>query len=91
MGRYVKLARSRRRGGDGVGTVRDVFWKGGEPWMVVQFPTGRRAAVPICWTDLPRNAYPIKRTFPELQPAGLLKMAEYLRGLRRRGRGKPIS
>jgi len=91
VGRYIKVVRCRRGIGDGLGRVRDLFWKGNEPWMVVQFPTGRRTAVPLCWTDLGQDAYPVKKTSPKLPPAGLLKMAEYLLGLKGRRRRKPTS
>jgi hypothetical protein len=91
IGRYIRLVRNGRRLGGDLGTVRDWFWKGSEPWMVVQFPTGRRVAVPVCWTDLAPDAYPSKKTSPQLPAAGLLNMAEYLRGLKRRRNRKPIS
>jgi len=80
--RTVRIVKCPRRVGGQVGIVRDLFWKGTEPWLVIQLTSGRRVAVAYGWTDLPPEACPTQRTEPELLPSGLLEMAIYWRGMR---------
>jgi hypothetical protein len=86
LGRYVTIVKHHRRSGSTVGTVRDVFWKGDEPWIVVQLTSGRQMAVAYSWTDLPPETCPTPNTAPELLPSGLVAMATYCRGLQVRRR-----
>jgi hypothetical protein len=81
IGRSVRVLKHHRRVGGQVGTVQDLFWKGNEPWLVIQLTSGRRAAVAYGWTDLPSEACPMQMTEPELLPSGLLEMATYWRGM----------
>jgi hypothetical protein len=81
LGRVVRIVKHHRRVGGQVGTVQDLFWKGNEPWLVIQLTSGRRAAVAYGWTDLPPEACPTQRTAPELLPSGLLEIATYWRGM----------
>jgi hypothetical protein len=79
--RSVRIMKHQRRVGGQVGIVRDLFWKGNEPWLVIQLTSGRRVAVAYGWTDLPPEAYPTQMTEPEILPSGLLEMATYWRGM----------
>jgi hypothetical protein len=79
--RAVRIVKYPRRVGGQVGIVRDLFWKGNEPWLVIQLTSGRRVAVAYGWTDLPPEACPTRMTEPELLPSGLLEMAIYWRGM----------
>ena len=81
LDRAVRIVKYHRRVGGQVGIVRDLFWKGNEPWLVIQLTSGRRAAVAYGWTDLPPEACPLQMTEPELLPLGLLEMATYWRGM----------
>jgi hypothetical protein len=84
IGRYVRIVKHHRRVGGRVGTVRDLFWKGNEPWVVVQLTSGLQRAVAYGWTDLPLDQCPRPQELPEMLPAGLLAMALYWRGMRAR-------
>ena len=84
LGRSVRIVKDHRRVGGQVGTVRDLFWKGDEPWLVIQLTSGRRVAVAYGWTDLPPDACPTQTIAPEILPAGLLAMATYWQGLKTR-------
>ena len=86
--RSVRIVKYHRRVGGQVGIVRDLFWKGNEPWLVIQLTSGRRVAVAYGWTDLPPEACPTQRTEPELLPSGLLEMATYWRGMQAHRRPK---
>ena len=88
IGRYVKITKHRRRVGGRVGIVRDVFWKGEEPWVVVQLTSGLQVAVAYGWSDLPDESRPHKQNAPEILPSGLLDMATYWRGMNTRIRPK---
>ena len=81
IGRYIKIAKHRRRVGGRVGIVRDVFWKGEEPWLVVQLTSGLQVAVAYGWSDLPDESRPHKLNVPEILPSGLLDMATYGRSM----------
>jgi hypothetical protein len=81
LDRAVRIVQYHRRVGGQVGIVRDFFWKGNEPWLVIQLTSGRRVAVAYAWTDLPPEACPTQMTEPELLPSGLLEMAIYWRGM----------
>jgi hypothetical protein len=78
IGRYAKIVKHRRRIGR-FGTVKDLFWKGDEPWLVLQLPTGIRVAVAVSWTDLPRERCLTKKKTPELLPVGLVELAKFVR------------
>ena len=67
LGRAVRIVQHHRRVGGQVGTVRDLFWKGDEPWLVIQLTSGRRVAVAYGWTDLPPECCPtqIMRSDPD--------------------------
>ena len=84
IGRYIKIVKHHRRVGGRVGIVRDVFWKGEEPWLVVQLTSGLQAAVAYGWSDLPGESRPQKQNVSEILPSGLLDMATYWRGLKTR-------
>src|SRR6516162_6961085 len=88
-GQVVRIVRPRRRAGARLGTVRDGFWKGDEPWVVLQLPSGQRVAVAATWTDLARAAVPVKKTSPLLHPAGLMALARCCRELKARPRRRP--
>ena len=81
LDRTVRIVKCPRRVGGQVGIVRDLFWKGNEPWLVIQLTSGRRVAVAYGWTDLPPETCPTQMTEPELLPSGLLEMALYWRGM----------
>lgn len=85
IGRYTRVVKHRRRVGGGFGTVQDLFWRGDEPWLVLQLPTGQRVAAALTWTDLARDCRPTKNTTPQLSPTALLEMARYCRSLKERG------
>jgi hypothetical protein len=87
IGRYVKIVKHRRRIG-AFGTVKDLFWRGGEPWIVLQLPTGSRVAVAVSWTDLPRESCLTKKNTPELLPVGLVELAKFVRGMPSRRRAR---
>jgi hypothetical protein len=91
LGRPVRIVKHHRRVGGQVGTVRDFFWKGDEPWLVIQLTSGRRVAVAYGWTDLPPEACPTQTTAPEIVPSGLLALAIYWHGMkaRRARRSRP--
>lgn len=72
-----------------MGTVRDFFWRKDEPWIVVQLPSGIRAAVPACWTDVPQEDIPVKQKSPLVDPSRLLQMARHCRELSTRAVAKP--
>lgn len=84
IGRSVRIVKHHRRTGGQVGTVRDLFWKGDEPWLVIQLTSGRRVAVAYGWTDLPPDVCPTPTIAPEILPAGLLAMATYWRSMKER-------
>ena len=84
INRYVKIVKHHRRGGGQVGIVRDLFWKGNEPWVVIRLTSGRQIAVAYGWTDLPPELCPRKPERPEILPTGLLEMATYWRGMQAR-------
>jgi hypothetical protein len=81
IGRPVKITQRRRGLGNQLGTVRDLFWHKEEPWVVVQFSSGKRAAVPVSWTDVPSAEIPAKKNSPQADPARLLEMAKYCQQL----------
>ena len=68
LGRVVRIVKHHRRVGGQVGTGQELFWKGNEPWLVIQLTSGRRAAVAYGWTDLPPETCPTQMTAPELLP-----------------------
>jgi hypothetical protein len=84
IGRSVRIVKHHRRVGGQVGIVRDLFWKGNEPWLVIQLTSGRRVAVAYGWTDLPPDACPTQTIAPEILPSGLRAMATYWQGMKTR-------
>jgi len=84
LGRSVRIVKHHRRRGGQMGTVRDLFWKGDEPWLVIQLTSGCRVAVAYGWTDLPPDACPTQTIAPEILPSGLLAMAPYWQGMNTR-------
>jgi hypothetical protein len=88
IGRYVKIVQHHRRVGGRVGIVRDIFWKGEEPWLVVQLTSGLQIAVAYGWSDLPDESRPQKGNTPEILPSGLLDMATYWHSMTTRSRPK---
>src|SRR5262249_39858850 len=88
-GQVVRIVPHGRQVGARLGMVRDGFWKGEEPWVVLQLPSGQRIAVAAAWTDLPHQAVPAKKTSPLLHPAGLIALARYCRELKARPRRRP--
>jgi hypothetical protein len=84
LGRSVRIVKHHRRRGGQMGTVRDLFWKGDEPWLVIQLTSGCRVAVAYGWTDLPPDACPTQTIAPEILPSGLLAMATYWQGMNTR-------
>ena len=86
IGRSVRIVKHHRRVGGQVGIVRDLFWKGNEPWLVIQLTSGRRVAVAYGWTDLPPEGCPTPTIAPEILPAGLLAMTTYWQGMKTRHR-----
>ena len=90
IGRYPRIVRHRRRIGE-FGTVKDLFWRGDEPWLVLQLPTGIRVAVAVSWTDLPRDSCLTKKKAPELLPAGLVELAKFVQGMTSRRRPRALA
>ena len=88
IGRYIKIVKHHRRVGGRIGIVRDIFWKGEEPWLVVQLTSGLQVAVAYGWSDLPGESRPQRRNAPEILLAGLLDMATYWQGMTARRRPK---
>src|SRR5215510_6326418 len=66
IGRYIKIVKHHRQVGGRVGMVRDIFWKGQEPWLVVQLTSGLQVAVAYGWSDLPDASRPQKRDTSEI-------------------------
>ena len=88
IGRYIRIVKHHRQVGGRVGMVRDIFWKGQEPWLVVQLTSGLQVAVAYGWSDLPDASRPQKRDTPEILPSGLLDMTMYWQGMKARRRPK---
>jgi hypothetical protein len=88
IGRYIRIVKHHRQVGGRVGMVRDIFWKGQEPWLVVQLTSGLQVAVAYGWSDLPDASRPHKRDTPEILPSGLLDMITYWQGMKARRRPK---
>jgi hypothetical protein len=88
LGRAVRIVQHYRRVGGQVGIVRDLFWKGDEPGLVIQLTSGRRVAVAYGWTDLPPADCPTQTRASEILPLGLLAMATYWQGMKTRRRPK---
>src|SRR5262249_11932457 len=88
LGRAVRIVKHHRRSGGQVGIVRALFWKGDEPWLVIQLTSGRRVAVAYGWTNLPPEGCPLPTTAPEILPSGLRAMAAYWQGMQTRCRRK---
>src|SRR5207244_2638330 len=56
----------------------------GRPCVIVRFPDGRTAAIPVDWTDRRPASPPIKvrGQTPRLHPEALLQLCEYLAACR---------
>jgi len=66
----------------------DYFWREDAPWLVLQLPDGRAAAVPAEWTDLPTDTFPPSGGRPLLCPQALSEMTRLCRHLASRARPK---
>src|SRR5215471_10032479 len=82
-GSPVRIRKHRRQVGGAFATLLDAFWRGDEPWVVLQLPAGRRTAVPVSWTDLSAELFTRSSAQAELLPAALLELSRYCQGLRR--------
>lgn len=81
QGRSVTIGKHRRQLGGDSGTVLDLFWREGQPWLVLQLPSGTRTAVPTSWTDLPPDALPTTPQRLLAHPSGLLALSQFCRRL----------
>ena len=89
IGRYTRVVKHWGRVGERFGTVRDIFWKGDEPCVVLLLlPSQKQIVVPVCWTDLPPVSLRSSPQLPQLSAAGLVTMVEYCRGMKSRGRSR---
>lgn len=61
-----------------VATLRDLFWHKEEPWGVLQLASGTRIAIPLSWTDIPKNVFPSRKESPQIDALRLLEMARFL-------------
>lgn len=86
-GSRVAILQHRHRVGSDFATVTDYFWREGAPWLVLQLPDSRRAAVPAEWIDLPAGTFPPSEGRPLLCPGALAEMARLCRHLT--GRARP--
>jgi hypothetical protein len=77
----VKITKNRRQVGGALATLRDCFWHKEEPWGVVQLPSGKKAAVPLASTDIPREAFPVLMRSPQIDAMKLLEMAKFCQQL----------
>jgi hypothetical protein len=77
----VKIVRHRREVGATIVTLRDYFWRKEEPWGVIDLPTGRRTAIPLAWTDIPKDKLPMLIRSPQLDALRLLEMATFCQQL----------
>ena len=59
-------------------TLRDLFWHREEPWCVVQLQSGMRTAIPLAWTDLPKDVFPTRMSAPQIEASRLIEMSRYL-------------
>ena len=85
------LGEHRRDVGDLFATVTDYFWRGDDPWLVLQLPDGRRTAAPAAWTDLPAETFASAVGRPLLAAHSLPAMAQLCQRLRaaRPARSRP--
>jgi len=60
----------------------DYFIREDTPWLVLQFPDGRRTATPASQTDLPSDTFLAMTPCPLLQANSLPKMARLCQRLR---------
>jgi hypothetical protein len=74
----VKITKRCRPLGGQVVTLRDLFWHKEEPWGVVQLQSGTRTAIPLSWTDLPKDAFPTRMSAPQIDALRLLEMSRFL-------------
>src|SRR5262249_51388824 len=88
-GSPVRIRKHHRQVGGAFATLLDAFWRGDEPWVVLQLPSGRRTAVPVSWTDLPAERFTRRSGPAELLPSALLELSRYCQGLRRGRRPRP--
>jgi hypothetical protein len=77
----VKIISHRREVGAAIVTLRDYFWRKEEPWGVIDLPSGRRMAIPLAWTDIPKNKLPVLIQRPQLDARRLLEMATFCQQL----------
>lgn len=79
----MKIIKNRRKVGGSLATLRDCFWHKEELWGVVQLPSGKKAAVPLNSTDIPREALPVLMREPRIDAIRLLEMANFCQQLPR--------
>jgi hypothetical protein len=77
----VKIVRHRRKVGATIVTLRDYFWHKEEPWGVIDLPSGKRTAIPLSWTDIPKDKLPAVIRSPQLDARRLLEMAKFCQQL----------
>ena len=81
IGRPVKITKNRGQVGGSLATLRDCFWREEKPWGVVQLPSGKRAAVPLSATDIPRTSLPVLSRTPQIDALRLLELAKFCQQL----------
>ena len=50
---------------------------------------GKRVAMPMAWTDVPQDQFPVKRSAPLIDPQRLLEMAKHCHLLKSRADVRP--
>jgi hypothetical protein len=86
--RPVKIIKHRRKVGGSLVTLCDFFWRKEEPWAVVQLSSGKRTAIPLEWTDVPKSAIPVLTAGPQIEALRLLEMAAFCQQLLSRKKNK---
>ena len=81
IGRPVKITKNRGKARGSLATLRDCFWHKEEPWGVVQLPSGKKVAIPLSSTDIPREALPVLVRTPQIDAMRLLEMARFCQQL----------
>ena len=81
IGCPVKVIKQRRQAGGSIVTLRDCFWRKEDPWGVVQLPSGKRTAIPLASTDIPKEAMPVRKKKPQVDAPRLLEMARFCQQL----------
>jgi hypothetical protein len=81
IGRPVKIINNHRKLGGSLATLRDCYWHKEEPWGVVQFPSGKKAAIPFTSMDIPSEAFPVLMRSPQIDAMRLLGLAMFCQQL----------